>query len=342
MNSPVATVFIPIYNCESYIKETLDSIINQTYNNLEILLINDGSTDNSIDIINQYDDPRIRLLHNPKNMGIPYTRNVGLKEAKGKYLINMDSDDIAFPERVEKQVSFFESHPDIDAIGSNYVKFSDKSKRKIKAKYTSPMAINIMLLFFDPISNPSSAIRLATLRKYNLSYNEEYFVAQDYEFWSQLSKVGKITITPEFLIAYRTGHDNITKKSNREKNEKRKNLIASLRGGLLAHYGVELNESELKVYNDFFVHSYGVIVEEKELLVQTIIKLKKWNKEQNNILNKELFVQILDYCICIGISNQSITIPKKLSLYSSLVSKGKLKDRLYIVVKHLYYRLLLR
>ena len=106
MNKPLVTVFIPVYNCEKYIKESLESIINQTYENLDILIIDDGSTDNTVNLIKQYKDTRIRLLRNDKNRGIPYTRSRGLEECRGEYLALMDADDISLSERIKKQVNF--------------------------------------------------------------------------------------------------------------------------------------------------------------------------------------------------------------------------------------------
>src|SRR5690625_1414914 len=90
MDYPLVTVFMPVFNAERYISEALESIFNQTYGNLEILLVDDGSTDDSVNIINSYKDTRIRLIQNVRNRGIPYTRNIGLKEAKGKYIVIMD------------------------------------------------------------------------------------------------------------------------------------------------------------------------------------------------------------------------------------------------------------
>src|SRR5690554_3918162 len=136
MNNPLVTVFIPVYNCENFIDECLKSILNQTYKNIEVLLVDDGSTDNSVEKIKKYSDPRIRLIQNERNMGIPYTRNVGLKEAKGKYIAIMDSDDISMPIRIEKQVAYLEQHPEIDAVSSFYIKFDEKSNKKVTTPFT--------------------------------------------------------------------------------------------------------------------------------------------------------------------------------------------------------------
>ncbi|WP_273566615.1 glycosyltransferase family 2 protein [Maribacter halichondriae] len=103
---PVLTVVMPIYNGERYVGEAIDSILRQTFADFELIIINDGSTDGSLDIIKSYQDNRIRIINNIKNQGIPYNRNLGLKEAKGAFLCWADCDDVSLPTRFEKQLDF--------------------------------------------------------------------------------------------------------------------------------------------------------------------------------------------------------------------------------------------
>lgn len=337
MTNPLVTVFIPVYNCEDYIAESLESILSQTYQNLEVLLVDDGSTDRSVNIINTYNDSRIRLVQNPENMGIPYTRNVGLKEAKGEYMAIMDSDDISDPERIEKQINYLEKNKDVDAVGSFYLKFGHKSIKKVTTKYITPEAVKIMLLFFDPIANPSATVRLKTIKDKNIQYNPKFFVAQDYELWVQLSKFGKIGIIPEFLLNYRSGHENITKKSVRDKKKKRLQLISEIHEDALNHYNIDLNKEEKAVYDEFFSYNYGSI-QNTSIIITMIDKLKEWN-HKSSIFDRQLFLDVLDYCSLIGLSNQQISIKEKLQLYNKLISRKSIKSLSYLIVKHLYYRL---
>lgn len=339
MTEPLVSVFIPVYNAEKYIAESLESILNQTYDNLEILLVDDGSTDRSVEIIKSYNDPRIRLIQNEKNMGIPYTRNVGLDHANGKYMAIMDSDDISLPDRIEKQVRFLEGNPDIDVVGTFYYKFNEKSSRKIKLKYTKPEEIEIVLLFYSPISNPSSMVRLDTVKKHNIRYNLNYFVAQDYGFWADLTKFGgKIAVIPEFLLKYRTGHENITKRSNVKKRERRKQVLRSIHKGLLDYIGIHLSDEELAVYSEFYSYNYWT-VNDIDLLETTINKLKKWNQTTNHIFDKKLFMKILDHSTLIGVSNQKLSLQEKINLYRNFVSEKNFMDFSYIIMKHFYHHI---
>lgn len=336
MKSPLVTVFIPVYNCETYIADSLESILNQTYKNLEVLLVNDGSTDNSVGVIKKYNDSRIRIVNNEENRGIPYTRNVGLREATGEYLVIMDSDDISLPDRIEKQVKHLEANPSLDVVGSNYIKFNDKSERKISSSLKTPEEVKAMLLFFSPLSNPSSAVRMKTVRDNNLTYNEEFFVAQDYDFWAQLSKKGNLAVLPDFLLKYRSGHENITKTSKRDKVEKRKKIINAIHEDLLAFYGIDLTAKEKQVYNEFFSQNFSAI-QEVSVIESMIRKLKSWN-EDSDAFNKEVFLKVLDDAFLAGLSNQQISIKDKVKLYLSLKENKNGKELLFLVAKHVYYK----
>ena len=337
MSTPLVTVFIPVYNCENYIKDCLDSILNQTYKNLEILLVDDGSTDRSVDIIKNYSDPRIRLIENGENKGIPYTRNIGLMEAKGTYMAIMDSDDLSDPCRIEKEVLYLEKNPDIVAVSSYYIKFDGKKEKKVSLPVTEPKEIQIFLLFFNPIANPASMVRMDTIRNYNMSYNPEYFVSQDYDFWARLSTIGKLGIIPEYLLKYRIGHENITKKSKRDHIERRKRIINAIHKQLLDHYQIPIKGHHLNIYNEFFSYYYGTIQDIKSL-TEVLQTLKDWNSNQE-FFDRTMFLRILDQAIVIGLSNQQIKLKDKISLYNRFIDKKNWKDFSFILTKHFYYQM---
>ena len=120
LDTPI-TVLMPVYNASLFLREAIESILNQTYKNFEFIIINDGSTDSSLQIIESFKDPRIKLVNNERNLGIIKTRNKGLQLAKGKYIANMDADDISLPTRLEKQFTFLEKNPDVAVIASKLV-----------------------------------------------------------------------------------------------------------------------------------------------------------------------------------------------------------------------------
>lgn len=155
------TVFIPLYNAENYIKKTIQSVLNQTYKNFEILIINDASTDQSVSIVESFSDDRIRLIHNDTNKGICYTRQRGVIEARGKYIAILDADDIAMPNRLEKQFAFLEKNPEIAVCGSDAY-FIDENDQPINHKHDinfDSKIIKIENLFANQFINSSALIR---------------------------------------------------------------------------------------------------------------------------------------------------------------------------------------
>jgi glycosyltransferase involved in cell wall biosynthesis len=200
---------MPVYNGATYLNEAIDSILNQTYNDFEFLIIDDGSTDGSVKIIKSYDDNRIRLVENRNNLGQSETLNKGLSLAKGKYIARMDQDDISMPERLKKQVEFMDECPNIGVCGSWIQYFG-------KYNYLTPLeldddSIKIKLLTNQNLAHPSVMIRKSTLVKYQLNYDPTFTVAMDYDLWVRMFEYCSFANLPEPLLKYRT-HKN--QKSN--------------------------------------------------------------------------------------------------------------------------------
>jgi len=125
---PHVTVVMSVHNSERYLAEAIDSFLRQTFADFEFLIINDGSTDGSRPILAQYTDTRIRIIDNDRNLGLSAALNRGCAAARGRYIVRMDADDVALPDRLEKQFAFMERAPDIDMCGSWYEMFGDKSR----------------------------------------------------------------------------------------------------------------------------------------------------------------------------------------------------------------------
>ncbi|MFD1037204.1 glycosyltransferase family 2 protein [Virgibacillus byunsanensis] len=341
MDQPLVTVFIPLYNCEAYIQDALKSIIHQTYTNLEILIIDDGSTDNSVNIVNSYTDSRIRLIKNRSNKGIPYTRNVGLEESNGEYMAIMDADDISYVTRIEKQVDFMENNLNIDAIGSYYNIFGGRFNKVMKPKSITSEEIKAGLVLLNRIANPTSFIRLETLRKYGIRYNSAYFVAQDYDMWVQISKVGNLFILPEVLLKYRTGHSNITKKSKADKVIQRKQINDSIHEDILSFYNFNLTEEELSIFNEFFNDNYHSKISDNTLirLPSLLASLEEYNR-RNKLFNEDLFSEVIRDTVLVILNRRKIDLRHKVHLYNKVCkvrsNRSTTKDLSYMVPKHIY------
>lgn len=206
-DTPLVSVIMSVYNGEKYLLESIDSILNQTYKNFEFLITDDGSKDNSLKILKEYEkkDSRVRIIINDGNKGLIYSLNNMLNLSNGKYIARMDADDIALKNRLEEQVKFLEKNEDISIIGSFYQAFKDNFSfiRKNIKTINDPEEIKASLLFRNYICHPSIMVRNRIIKKYNLKYNFEDKGMEDYGLWLKLSKNEKIVILPQVLLKYR-------------------------------------------------------------------------------------------------------------------------------------------
>jgi glycosyltransferase involved in cell wall biosynthesis len=198
------SVIIPVYNAEDYILNSLNSILQQTHKSLEIWVIDDASTDKTIENIQSLSDDRIKLIKKTKNSGYTDSLNYGLEVATGKYIARMDADDISYPERIAKQVAYMESQPDCVVCGS-WITLVPGGKL-----LTYPVThedIVAQLLRVNAMCHPSVMIRKSVIDQHELRYNREYEPAEDYDMWSRMAFLGKLHNIPEPLLQYRL-HDN--------------------------------------------------------------------------------------------------------------------------------------
>lgn len=223
--NPQITVLMAVYNGEKYLKSSLQSVLNQTYKDFEFLIVNDCSTDDSIKIIESFNDKRIVIHNNEKNLGQTKSLNVGLRLAKGKYIARMDADDMAFPMWLEKTLKCFNNYPDYAAIGSAAIVIDENGKKKEVRRLPISFHEIIFRVFFAPPMNHVSVLLNKDMILKNGGYDEDFKITQDYEIWSSLIRnnytIGNI---PDILVAYRVhkkslGFIEANKKGLEEKSE---------------------------------------------------------------------------------------------------------------------------
>jgi len=207
------TVLMPVYNGERYLIDSISSILNQTYKNFEFLIIDDGSTDLTSEIIESFNDPRIRLVNNKKNIGLTRTLNKGIKLSRGKYIARMDADDISLPERLKKQVDFMEEYQGIGVCGT-WLKTTGSKKNNIRKSPINHEEICAYMFWDSPIWHPTAMIRKEVLTDNNLYYDESISRAQDYKLWIDISNITKLANIPEVLLLYRIHNKQISKLKN--------------------------------------------------------------------------------------------------------------------------------
>lgn len=210
---PFISVLMPVFNAADFLHDAIKSILTQSFTHFELLIIDDGSTDESLEIAYQFDDSRIRIIPLDRNKGIISALNFGLSVAKGKYLARMDADDIAFPNRFEKQIDFLENNSSIGCLGTDF-KWLDEPSEKSWVQYYDAENIKISLLFGCSICHPTVMFRMREIRRYNLTYPNKYPYAEDYAFWVSLSQYMKIANLTEPLLYYRRHDSQISKKKS--------------------------------------------------------------------------------------------------------------------------------
>lgn len=204
MSVPSVSVLFPVYNGAPYLKDAINSILNQSFDDFELIIIDDGSKDGSASIVQQFDDPRIRFFAQ-ENIGLAATLNRTIKLSRGKYLARQDQDDLSLPKRFEKQVAFLETHQDHGMVGT-WAEIWEGSNRTQRAHKhpTDSMFLKFELLFDNPFVHSSVMLRKTVFDKVGLySTDKSRQPPEDYELWSRVARQFEVANIPEFLHIYR-------------------------------------------------------------------------------------------------------------------------------------------
>ena len=247
--SPRVSVIMPSFNRKEYLAETIESVLGQTYKNFEFIIVDDGSTDGSLEIIKKYQeqDPRVRLVINKEDKGIVGALNRAIRESQGEYVARIDSDDVCLPERLEKQVKFMDQNPQIGACGSWVKLIGDIEGKVLEAPEKHNEIKNRFFFFGGAIANPTSMIRKTLILENSLWYDPYFFVAEDYDFWVRTADKLKLANIPEVLLLYRF-HQTNTMNFFTAEREKRHKIIWKRE---IEKLGVNPTDKELNTQEQF-------------------------------------------------------------------------------------------
>ena len=228
MTDPCVSLIMAVYNTpKQYLKEAIESILNQTLKNFELIIVNDGSTNSDIEkIVKSYTDKRIKYFK-IKNSGAAAARNKKLKKATGKYIAIMDSDDISLPNRFEKEVNFLEKHPEISIVGSNMELFYENGETEKTNVCLNPKILDFFKENF--LQHSTVMWRKADFDKYDLRYDQKYKTAEDYDLWVRASRYLNIANIPDVLCRYRVLQNSLSHSNGADLN----NNVNKLRNALL-------------------------------------------------------------------------------------------------------------
>lgn len=290
MTKPKVTILMSVYNGGKYLRQAIDSILNQTFEDFEFLIINDGSTDKTLEILQSYNDPRIKIVNNKKNIGLTKSLNKGINLARGQYIARMDADDISLPDRLQKQYQFLKNNKNIGVVGSNMYLINQSGKKVGRnSKSQKHFLIKWKCFIGFPMSHPTIMAKTKVLRT-NL-YNENFISSQDVELWSRLifDKNIKFTNLNDYLLKYRMHPDSVIKKRPIAQKEKSVEIIIKN----IKKYIILSNKEEgiiraIKMGKRLTIKN---IIDEKRIyrkLLRAYSKKEKLNKEQIKEISSRL------------------------------------------------------
>jgi glycosyltransferase involved in cell wall biosynthesis len=290
--NPLISVITPVYNGEKFVGRTIASVLGQTCKDFEYILINDASTDSSLDVIRSFDDARIKVVENEVNSRLVVSRNRGLEIARGKYVALLDHDDIALPHRLEMQLAVMEANKDLLLIGSHakYINADDKViKGRKDHRCLTPEHSRAKLLFRNHFIN--STVFFRQMEK-KVMFSDQFQLSEDYDFIERYATLGKIHVIRDVLVHYRVHDNNYGSKMQAETQEGCNRIKARQ----LERLGVPFDDELMRLHAQF---EYGPFPYSKEMLksiANWIESIKSGNKKSkvfdetalNDVIHDEL------------------------------------------------------
>lgn len=264
---PVISVIVPLYNAERFIEETLDCILSQTFQETEVLVCDDGSTDHGYKKVKEVTDKRLRLLKNDSNRGIAYTRNRLIENADGKYIALWDDDDLSPKDRLKWELERIEKS-NTDIVLGHWCEINEAGAQIGPIYYAlrNPKYLRARQLISNMPGNGTALIRKDFITKNKIRYRENMFGAEDYRFWSECLVNGAAFSTVEEILLYHRVHgDNASLLAMKEKEKERERVLAEIRRYTLENSGFRFREEDFAILDGIFKET-GIVVETMEQL----------------------------------------------------------------------------
>jgi glycosyltransferase involved in cell wall biosynthesis len=319
--NPVVSVILPVYNGEKFLREAIDSMLSQTFRDFELIIVDDGSTDRSGEIIRSYDDKRIVRVGHIGNQGLVASLNSAIRLAKGQLIARMDADDVALPHRLAKQVEVFHSHPSVCVTGTNYF-FLDGGRKRSRHFAADNDYLKALLLFATCFSHPTVMMR-NVFRELNIYYDGAFRHVEDYKLWTDLSGAGDFHFIEEPLLVYRHHSHQVTAKNREAQFEQ----SAKIRRSYLDKLGFRYSESQMVVHNlvgdNTKITFPGQLDEVESWLMELLKQNSKMKRFEASSFNRLIHQYWIDCC-----GNTSLgMIAYRAALRSPLAALGPVSMR---------------
>ncbi len=289
--TPIVSVVLPTYNSANDISRSIDSVIKQTFREWELLVVNDyGSDDGTAEIVQMYaqNDPRIRLIQAPKRLGLAESLNLGIREARGKYIARLDADDTAYPQRFEKQVALMDARPEVGVCGA-WQHHYGKNANWIHKAEANEEELRANLLFWCDLCHSTLMLRKDFFVKYQLLYNPDA-LAEDFELWTRAMQHMKIMNIPEVLGDYKED-GGITHSKYEAINEESGRITART---LKCYFDIDIPENQHVLLAGWDNNYYSGNGRREKLKQLEAIFLEVWKRnEECHFIDREALLQTL-------------------------------------------------
>lgn len=299
---------MPVYNGENYLRNAIESILGQKFTDLELLIINDGSTDTSVAIIQSFRDSRIRLVHNVTNEGLVASLNRGLTLARGEYIARMDQDDISMPVRLTKQVRFMDNNPHIGVCGS-WVRYISKANHNVWKLPERSEEIRCYLFNAVGVAHPSIILRRQLFIELGLFYNPDFQYIEDYELWGRAIQHMEFANIQEVLLNYRISPGQICATYGSEQLKK----VAFLRLQRVRELGIDPTQEEQQLHEMIMNNAMLPESESLDRAERWLLQLESANRAAGtypaDIFSQRLLA--IWFSICISLADASVCSSKR-------------------------------
>lgn len=242
----LASVLLPNYNNGPYLKEAVDSVLNQSFRDFELIFVDDGSTDNSLEVIRSFNDARIKVFQKEKNSGIVDTLNLGIDQCNSEFIIRMDGDDISKPGRFEKLVSYMRKHPEIGVCSSALELFG--TVHAIRKVESGTRLLKAGMIHGSTVPHAPCIMRTSVLKQHNIYYRNDHPHMEDYDLFFRLKNVTDFENLKEILYLYRITGNNVTVKNDHTRSSRFKKIY----GEVLNELKIEITEKNIGMHYEFF------------------------------------------------------------------------------------------
>ena len=300
------TILLPAYNAALYLRDSSDSIMRQAFKDFDVLLIDDGSMDDTSKIAIEYSniDRRIKYYKNEKNIGLIKTLNKGLSLAKGEYIVRMDADDIMFDDRLYKQVKYMDSNPECFVCGGQmeYIGGLTGMAPILPQKYEDLLYLSLINC---PLYHPTTIIRNSAIKQFGLKYNDSYKHAEDYKFWSDIifSHPNSIANIKDVVLFYRISNNQITAKYSDEQDLISKIVRRENVQHVLVPYGIKLPE----VVNCEIIEKVSSLIRKEHIdaaEILTLVLCMLYMSMENSYVRIKHFILSKDYSLFVKNSSR--------------------------------------